>query len=284
MAKLDDAAKRLLELIEKSDLEPALAVSALAREDLTTSAKKATGAYHTDYRLARRLARSVAPGLSEASRVIDPACGAGMLLAALTLEVCGRDRKRTAEWLRQSVCAADLSDGPLRGALITLACLTNDVSALRTMRARWFAGDSLLAGAEVWATMAPEGFDAIVANPPWEKVKLSRHEYLQAEGHARHYGAAIDLLNERDYTDRREAVASYGQRLANRYPVLLRGEPDLYAAFMALYLGLLRPGGQAAVLVPGGLIRSQGTEALRPPGASISGGDPTGPKRAGGAK
>ena len=156
--------------IEKCGIPPALALSALARESLEDSQQRSTGAYHTDFRLAQRVAKLAAPGLNESSRVIDVACGAGILLAALTMEVCGPDRKKTAAWFRNSVFAADLSEVPLRGALISLAALTDDMNALVEMRSHWVSGDSLLMDDQVWSAMAPEGFDAIVANPPWENT------------------------------------------------------------------------------------------------------------------
>jgi methylase of polypeptide subunit release factors len=260
---LDAAAIMLLEAIRQSGIEPALALSALSREGLTKSEQRSTGAYHTDFRLAMRLARTVGEGLDLTNKVVDPACGSGILLVALTLKVCGHDRKSTAQWLRDSVCAVDLSETALRGATLALAALTDDLTAVMTMRRRWIVGDSLTIDASVWNDMAPGGFDAIVANPPWEKVRLTRHEFLQKAGAASHYGADVAELDRVAFEAKSTEVRSYADLLVSRFPMLLRGEPDLYTAFMALYLNLLRPGGKASMLVPGGLIRSQGTTALR---------------------
>lgn len=249
--------------VEKCGIPPALALSALARESLEDSQQRSTGAYHTDFRLAQRVAKLAAPGLNESSRVIDVACGAGILIAALTMEVCGPDRKKTAAWFRNSVFAADLSEVPLRGALISLAALTDDMNALAEMRSHWVSGDSLLMDDQVWSAMAPDGFDAIVANPPWEKVRITKHEFMKATGDTRHYGADTSDIDVSALKNERERVASYSQKLTARYPIIAQGEPDLYMAFLDLHLKLLRPGGKAAILVPGGLIRSQGTKAFR---------------------
>ncbi|MBF4296485.1 restriction endonuclease, partial [Vibrio anguillarum] len=74
-------ASELLELaapvasaIERSPIHPALALSVLAREVLHEQDRKSTGAYHTDFRLATRLAKLAAPKLTHKSKVIDPAC------------------------------------------------------------------------------------------------------------------------------------------------------------------------------------------------------------------
>lgn len=262
-AELLELAVPVASAIERSRIHPALALSALAREVLHEHDRKNTGAYHTDFRLATRLAQLVAPGLTHKSKVIDPACGAGILLAALTHAVCGMDRAKTAHWLAHGVCAADLSANSLRGALLSLASFTDDVSALKVMRTRWFCGDSLMADRKIWAAMASDGFDAVIGNPPWEKVKLSRHEFLKSSGATRHYGAEIDGLDEGLFALRRNEVASYSRCLLERYPELGNGEPDLYIAFTDLFFALCKGRGLVAALIPGGFIRSQGTCAVR---------------------
>ncbi|BAO63289.1 type II restriction enzyme [Pseudomonas protegens Cab57] len=262
-AELLELAAPVASAIERSPIHPALALSVLAREALHEQDRKSTGAYHTDFRLATRLAKLAAPKLSYKSKVIDPACGAGILLAALTHAVCGMDRAKTAYWLAYGVCAADLSGNSLRAALLALASFTDDVSTLKAMRARWYCGDSLMADRKVWIAMAPEGFDAVIGNPPWEKVKLSRHEFLKSSGTKRHYGAHIHGLDEERFAQQRDEVANYSRRLLARYPDLGNGEPDLYIAFTDLFFELCKGRGVVAALIPGGLIRSQGTRAMR---------------------
>lgn len=120
-----------------------------------------------------------------------------------------------------------------------------------------------MADREVWTAMAPDGFDAVIGNPPWEKVKLSRHEFLKSSGTQRHYGAQIHGLDEARFALQRDEVANYSRRLLARYPDLGSGEPDLYIAFTDLFFDLCKGQGVVAALVPGGLIRSQGTQAMR---------------------
>jgi hypothetical protein len=261
--KLVELAVPICEAIEATLIHPALALSALARESLDEADRKSTGAYHTDFRLANRLAELAAPRLSHQSKVIDPACGAGILLVALSIAVCGRDRAKLSVWLSHGVCAADLSMNSLRAAVLALASLTDDVPALLTMRERWHCGDSLIANKLVWSKMAPNGFDAVIGNPPWEKVKLSRHEFLKSLGTQRHYGSATTGIDEARFNAQRDDVANYSRKLLSRYPDLAKGEPDLYIAFTSLFFEICLPGGVVAALVPGGLIRSQGTQCVR---------------------
>ena len=261
--ELMDMARGVVTDIEATGIPPALALSALARERLDEAEQRSSGAYHTDFRLALHLAGGVAEQLRPGMRVIDPACGAGMLLAAVSTVACGRDRVLANEWLRHSVHAADLSSAALRGTLLSLACLTSDLQALVAMRSRWLAQDSLLAPAASWEVLAPGGFDLVVANPPWEKVRLTRHEFSRAQGAERHYGASYDTRSLAGYEAAKDDRAAWARRLVQRYPTLSAGEPDLYVAFTELLLRLTRPGGWGALLVPAGLIRSKGTEALR---------------------
>jgi predicted RNA methylase len=260
---LDRVADDLAVAISASEIPPALALSALAREPLPEAARRTTGAYHTDFRLARYLADiAAAEDLDRRSRIVDPACGTGMLLAAVVHRASGANRRKATELLRTSVNAADRSPASLRGALLSLASFTADVAALRTMRSRWLCQDSLTAGREAWSVVAPRGFDLVVGNPPWEKVKVTRHEFLKAGGAVRHYGSEYAGLDHESYEREQEASTVYAANLARRYSCA-EGEIDLYAVFLELFLALTSRGGRIAALVPAGLIRSQRTEALR---------------------
>lgn len=262
-AELLNEARAVVQAIDGCNIHPVLALSALAREALDDSERRSSGAYHTDFRLALHLAQSVEKRLMPDMKIIDPACGAGILLAAVSIVACGSDRILTSDWLRNSVFAADLSPLALRGTLIALSALTDDLDALLAMRSNWRVQDSLMATKHEWAALAPEGFDLVIANPPWEKVKLSRHEYLKANGDTRQYGSSYDKITLTGYEAAKAKKAKIASRLVEQYPALAKGEPDLYVAFTELLLNLTRPGGGGALLVPAGLIRSLNTQYLR---------------------
>ena len=262
-SELLDLAGSVVNAINSSVIKPSFALSILARETLQEQERKSSGAYHTDFRLAARLAQRAAQDLTYKSVVIDPACGAGILLTALTDAVCGTDKSKASYWLANGVCAADLSVNALRASVLCLASFTDDLDSLIQMRRRWYLGDSLMADPEVWTALAPEGFDAVIGNPPWEKIKLSRHEFLKFSGSQRHYGDHIGKFDEESFFAQRNNIANYSRKLAVRYPDLTCGEPDLYIAFTSLFLELCKNKGVVAALFPGGLIRSRGTEVVR---------------------
>lgn len=259
---LDDA-RGVVKRLDDTGIHPALCLSALARETLDATFQRAKGAYHTDFRLARYLATGTEQRLLPGIKIVDPACGAGILLTAVSVAACRSDRVLASDWLRQSVYAADLSPTALRGTLLALSALTDDLDSLQEMRQRWRTHDSLLAPDEVWHSMAPHGFDIVVANPPWEKVKLTRHEFIKANGSDRHYGSSYSGNALAGYESAKLQKARLAADLVSRYPCLAHGDPDLYVAFTDLVLRLTRTGGTGALIVPAGLIRSKNTEDVR---------------------
>jgi len=260
---LDKAGKEIVRTLDAITIHPSFALSALTRERLVKSAQRYSGAYHTDFRLAKYIAELGKSALTDNARVLDPACGAGILLVAVSIAACGADRRKAAGWLANSVYAADVSKAALRGARLALASLTDDLDAIRSMWGHWICDDSLMASAQDWRDLAPDGFDLVVGNPPWEKVKLTRHEYLQEQGTERHYGADYHKIDKEHYRRKKRSVAGYAKKLIDKYSLLGSGEPDLYMAFLQLSSRLVKTGGRVTILVPAGLIRSHGTEDLR---------------------
>jgi hypothetical protein len=262
-AVLQGNSKQLAAALGDVPIPSSLALSALSREYLSDAEQRATGAFYTDFRLAALLADSVTQLGAPERPVIDPACGSGILLCALSLRAAGKDAKARANWLSKMVIAGDRSAAALRGATLALASLTDDLSAVVSMRGNWYLGDSLMAGHDEWARRAPDGFGAVVANPPWEKLKVMRPEFAKARGSGDHYGASHADRHLNGLEKARQEVAQYARQVAERYPLATTGELDLYAAFTELFLRLARNGGVVAALVPAGLIRSQSTSGLR---------------------
>lgn len=262
-SSLLELAEPLATEIEQSAISFPLALSALAQEQLSKQKTKSSGAYHTDFRLANALAEKISSNLTHKSRVIDPACGTGMLLAALTEKVCGHDRQKTNFWLKSRLFASDLSEHSLRGAVLALASMTNSVDVLKEMRSNWHCGDSLTANKNIWSKMSAKGFDGVIANPPWEKIKISKHEFLKSRGEVRHYGASSKIRDVKAYEQKRASIGRYADELANQYEMLRGGEADLYIAFTELFSSLCSKSGKVAAILPGGVIRSKGTEAIR---------------------
>lgn len=248
--------------ISRTPIPPALALSALAREPLSKHKTRTAGAHYTDFRLALLIGR-IAAGLNERhAPILDPASGSGMLLAAASIAACETGQS-TAGWLAENVIAADQSANALRGAQLSLASLTNDTGAIVRMASRWLQGDSLLRPQSEWRAAIGGELGAIVANPPWEKLKVLRHEHEVAAGVTRHYGAAHSDDAGDDLYDERDRVRQYVNAITSRYPLAGRGETDLFVAFTQMMIELDNGEAGIAALLPAGLIRSKSTEPLR---------------------
>jgi len=251
-------ADKILSSLSEVPIPVPLALSALSREVLSTAQQRTTGAYHTDWRLAQMLAADSVPLVSTAGPWVDPACGSGMLLVGAVLHVPAGDARE--EVLRNRICGADLSGHSLRGAALSLASLTTDLETASAFRGRLLQQDSLRA-AELWQEVAPDGVALLIANPPWERLRASRHEVAAQRGVARHYGQRHDV--EVDLTAPRAELLAYVKDVVTGTRLQGRGEHDLYKLFLELGLGMAAEDGILAMLVPAGLIRAQGTEPLR---------------------
>ena len=131
-------------------------------------------------------------------------------------------------------------------------------------------------GAFHWFIEFPEimerdgGFDVVIGNPPWERIKLSEQEFFAARSPA--IAAApnkaerqklIDDLERANpesadgrlwqdfvFAKRTAEAASEFARSSNRYPLTGRGDVNTYALFAELFSRLVGPAGRAGVIVP----------------------------------
>lgn len=258
-----DTAKAAVAALKSIEIHPTLALASLAQPTLDMAEKRATGSYYTDFRLANFAALAFSARTLRKKGILDPACGSGILLAATALRLAGKDRTLMGRYLADLIVGVDASQHALRAARLVLSSLTSDKGVLRQLRSRLACNDSLLAQPSFWNQMAPDGIRGIVMNPPWERLRPTRHEFLSATGIARHYGHDYETVDVAGYELHRAGVRSYSDSLAGRYSSLVGREIDLYEAFLALGQHLLEDGGTLSAIVPSGLIRSLGTSQLR---------------------
>jgi hypothetical protein len=144
--------------------------------------------------------------------------------------------------------------GPLFGMVQTLA-----------MEARTFHWP--LEFADVMDT---GGFDVVLGNPPWERIKLQEQEFFAARepeiaeaADAAARGRLIERLKAANSGTRERTLysnfefakhtaeaASLFARESVRFPLTGRGDVNTYALFAELFAGLVAPRGRAGVIVP----------------------------------
>ncbi len=136
-----------------------------------------------------------------------------------------------------------------------------------------------------WPLEFPEvfargGFDCVLGNPPWERIKLQEQEFFASRSseiaNAPNRAARerlIRALAEGEAADRalyhaflqakHEAeAASQFIRKGGRFPRTGVGDVNTYAVFAETALALLHPEGRAGILVPTGIATDDSTKAF----------------------
>ena len=127
-----------------------------------------------------------------------------------------------------------------------------------------------------WQDASPRGgFDAIVGNPPWEKIKLQEVEWLAIRkpelaraptAAARRAGleqlriAGDPLAGDFDEAKERSNRLSSLVRGSGQYPLLGRGDINLYSLFVERAMGLVKPNGLVGLLTQSGIYADKTAE------------------------
>jgi hypothetical protein len=120
-----------------------------------------------------------------------------------------------------------------------------------------------------WASREREGgFDAVVGNPPWDRIKLQQVEWFAArrpeialaqrasDRTKMIAGLKTDgdpLWDDFVHADRRAADTARMARASGDYPLLSRGDLNLYSLFVERAHALTNPKGIVGLLVPSGI-------------------------------
>ena len=168
-----------------------------------------------------------------------------------------------------AVLVAGRIDGP--GAAVVAA---NDLLAqVRALAAREQFFHWWTAFPTVFKTGGSGGFDAVIGNPPWDRIKLQEVEWfaerepqiaMQARasdrkrliGELQKKGAPV-AVQYAEATERAEANARVLAK-AGDYPLLGGGDVNLYSLFVERAQALVDPNGLVALLTPSGIAADKG--------------------------
>ncbi|WP_434622728.1 Eco57I restriction-modification methylase domain-containing protein [Azospirillum sp. B2RO_4] len=142
-------------------------------------------------------------------------------------------------------------------------------------------------GAFHWPLQFPHvfalgGFDVVVGNPPWERLKLQEQEFfaarspdiagapnkaartalIKALANAPEDSPQASLLREFEFAKRAAEASSVFVRGTPRYPLTGVGDVNTYALFAEHFTRLTRDRGRSGVIVPTGIATDNSTSAF----------------------
>jgi hypothetical protein len=240
-------------------------------------------------------------------KIVDPACGSGAflfqaynLLEHRYLEVIGHLEQAGAEdaeelarevpvfILNDNMYGVDLS--PEAVEITQLALWIRSASpgqTLATLSANIMHGNSLVhdkahhPAGFVWRERFADvfnrdeaGFDCVIGNPPWERIKLQEREFFSLP--APEIATATNAAKRRTLVAKLESddPALYGRyqealagadslltycRSSNEYPLTGKGDINTYAVFAELGYQLVAPHGRVGLLTPSGIASDKTT-------------------------
>ena len=119
------------------------------------------------------------------------------------------------------------------------------------------------------------GFDCVLGNPPWARIKLKEETFFatraphiaDAQNKAARQKMIValeddnpDLLEEFRYAQHAADAESKFMRRSGRFPLTAVGDINTYALFAETFRGLLHPKGRAGVVVPTGIATDDTTK------------------------
>jgi hypothetical protein len=241
-------------------------------------------------------------------KVVDPACGSGAFLIRAynvledkyidILEALSIHEPEMAEDLRDKISGFILHDNlfgvdlsPEAVEITQLALWLNSAQKKKTLAdlsKNIVCGNSLISDTSVdalaldWQKKLKDvfsrpnpGFDCVIGNPPWERIKLQEREFFDTS--APEIAAATDAAKRRNlieklkttnpglYQKYLDAKSKADNSLAyirscDRYPFTGKGDINYYPVFAELAHSIVSPIGRVGLLVPTGIATHKTTE------------------------
>lgn len=129
-----------------------------------------------------------------------------------------------------------------------------------------------------WTSAEREGgFDAVVGNPPWDRIKLQQVEWFaarrpevaraqRASDRARMIAQmkadGDPLWNDFQHAEQRAVDTARMARKSGHYPLLSGGDTNLNSLFVERGHALVKPGGMVGLLIPSGIASDQSSAAF----------------------
>ena len=242
-------------------------------------------------------------------KIVDPACGSGAFLIQayylleeryhdVITQIAHHGQKTTKELteeipnfiLHENLFGVDLS--PEAVEITQLALWIRSAQKGKTLTdlsKNIVCGNSLVEDTAVhpramkWEEKFPEifnrpnrGFDCVIGNPPWERMKLQEREFFDTAGKPE-ISTAVNAATRRKLIEKleREDPELYQRylmaketaektldyiRTCERYQLTGKGDINTYAVFSELAKNIVAPSGMVGLLVPSGIATEHTTK------------------------
>ena len=218
--------------------------------------------------------RGVEETTADLRGLLDCLCGLQWLTAGMRAAARKKFELPLVQTLNQQPTDAYrmLARGPESAAGGAGAALRERYQAARAIarRERFLHWEAAFPGVwRRWQERLPEGgFDAVIGNPPWDRIKLQEVEWFATRAPqiaraptAAARRAAIRALREQggplaaDFDAAKERADQLGRvvRGGGRYPLLGGGDVNLYSLFVERAMSLVKPDGLVGLLTPSGI-------------------------------
>ena len=234
-------------------------------------------------------------------KIIDPACGSGaFLIKAFDIleehyldvldhlefhdkEFYDKNHERISDFiLNNNLHGVDLSSDAVEITQLALWIRSAQLEkSLTDISKNIVCNNSLITdktvdgNALIWEDVFPDyftgkepGFDCVIGNPPWERIKLQEREYFDAVDPQ--IGSAVSAAKRRKLIakfkkenpdkyrsyqtakKRSEQILSY-IRSSGSYPLTGKGDINYYSVFAELAKSIVAPQGRVGLLIPSGI-------------------------------
>ena len=219
------------------------------------------------------LFRGVEETTAEMRGLLDFLCGLRWLTAGMTKKARTAFESPLVDFLEQNSQDAyrllALGPGGMDASAADFEALWSDARALAD-RERFLHWEAAFPGVwHGWQDVRPQGgFDAVIGNPPWDRIKLQEVEWFATRSTelalaptAAERRAGIRRLRQRgdpladQFDAAKDQADSLGQlvRASGDYPLLGGGDINLYSLFVERAMDLIKPDGFVGLLTPSGI-------------------------------
>ena len=219
------------------------------------------------------LFRGVEETTAEMRGLLDFLCGLRWLTAGMTKKARTAFESPLVDFLEQNSQSAysllALGPGSMDASAADFEALWSDARAIAD-RERFLHWEAAFPGVwHGWQDVRPQGgFDAVIGNPPWDRIKLQEVEWFATRSPelalaptAAERRAGIRRLRGRGdpLADQFDAAKDQADRLgqlvraSGHYPLLGGGDINLYSLFVERAMDLIKPSGFVGLLTPSGI-------------------------------